>query len=533
MSTTVFESTREFEEKASELKNAKKYKRKIDRSYPNGWLFSKSPNASPTQTRHDFKEFNNHVVVSEVNKEDIPPKGIKIKSEPMEGDYYNQNRSHDDIPPLMDEVNNRGPPDVPFGTNMLKEYERIGREHCMAVVKTESSTNVQKMSYMDTLSGLPTKTNGFEVRSMQDWVSTWFTEKNQSIESSTTSILDDINKVIDEKTTVKKGSKNNGNIKSKAVIPSGSSETQTMTNSNANRPNAMDTSTQNHGVSAIKDGKEEIITRANTRRSESDVRTDIKTNEAQENELGEMFSNMNMNEDITLLYNNTRNAKFGNKNPEEYQLFKYIAEVERKKDLLYRNEARSYMGSEELALPDFTDAETDKEYNKDFLRESKGLAFGERHCRYMDKCVFNILPSVYPDHIEEHKAEDAFICREYLLPKQLTEWKKSKKLPLIPQACLGCNRVTHTYRYIYRLKNKIKSRDIIHDHVNKVEGPWGYNKNQCLYFNPNDSDFQGVGGWVVRFDPKDFQFGKATWWVKTDTYVELKCVKEDRTPLNF
>jgi len=83
-----------------------------------------------------------------------------------------------------------------------------------------------------------------------------------------------------------------------------------------------------------------------------------------------------------------------------------------------------------------------KHHDDEYLR-SPNISIGERPCCLGDRCICVWLARWrYGDDTDM-----AFIGAEFLLPSQLTEFKKSGKLPHTNGKCLVCSRYVNTYVY--------------------------------------------------------------------------------------
>ena len=83
-----------------------------------------------------------------------------------------------------------------------------------------------------------------------------------------------------------------------------------------------------------------------------------------------------------------------------------------------------------------------KSHDDLFLRRANSQ-LGERGCVNADKCVCRWL-AIFRYGEETDKA---FVCREFLLPSQLDEFKRSGRLPKAQGKCLLCCRYFSSYVY--------------------------------------------------------------------------------------
>jgi hypothetical protein len=183
----------------------------------------------------------------------------------------------------------------------------------------------------------------------------------------------------------------------------------------------------------------------------------------------------------------------------------------------------------------------DPKYCAHYFREPRGREFGERHCRNKAKCIFMLLPISYPDQAGKLSSspEDAFICRELLLPSEEIKLAETGKLPDNVQLCLGCNRLETTSAWYHYNKIGKEPLKCLHNHTYKttdmphLEDGSCYNSEHCIYPSTVEGKHNGIFGMFVKFSANNFVFGKVTVVVnaKTGETAQLKCVVE--TNLNF
>ena len=195
------------------------------------------------------------------------------------------------------------------------------------------------------------------------------------------------------------------------------------------------------------------------------------------------------------------------------------------------------------ALPT-RELETVSKTHDDLFFRRANFEIGERSCVNADKCVCRWL-AIFR-HGEE--TDQAFVCREFLLPSQLKEFQSSGRTPKTQGKCLMCSRYFTSYVYtlarnspsfspkscisIQAFGNLIESKcpeDEAMGHSNAVGGEQGYDKNAMLYVDEKWSDTQASRGplgtllWrpVVRFKSSDYVF------VKDDADGEYKVIQQN------
>ncbi len=116
-------------------------------------------------------------------------------------------------------------------------------------------------------------------------------------------------------------------------------------------------------------------------------------------------------------------------------------------DLSYRS---SVLANSILDIPFFRKEsfileEVGPNYIKDFLRQPRGIEFGERMCVNGKSCISCTLSS--KTMIGVTKREPEFVIREFLLPSQKNLYIKTGILPSEPLMCILCNRLQTTILY--------------------------------------------------------------------------------------
>lgn len=119
-------------------------------------------------------------------------------------------------------------------------------------------------------------------------------------------------------------------------------------------------------------------------------------------------------------------------------------------------------------------------YEERYLCEPTG---NQRPCVMAQQCQGMQLP---------HIRENAFVLREFLLPSQEDEWKRSGKLPQERQLCLMCKRAEILRAFVnVRADNMgVKSHMILQDYRNLVNVPGEYMLEDCILSSP--TIYQGL-----------------------------------------
>ena len=209
----------------------------------------------------------------------------------------------------------------------------------------------------------------------------------------------------------------------------------------------------------------------------------------------------------------------------------------------YRNKNRQYLTGKRDFTRDVKLEECDALYCKRYLRQGRGEEFGERNCKFGNRCFFSTgLANSYPDQtnpnsrITNHQSHEAFVCREFLLPSQEKYYKEQNGLPVLPRACLGCNRFLTSLRYLYYKMHNCEAAELLQDHYNKVSDdplttdPTCYNIDNCLYPNSSEEMWLGIARPILKFNAHNYIYSKTEDLYriskKSPKKEKLKCVKE-------
>jgi len=169
-----------------------------------------------------------------------------------------------------------------------------------------------------------------------------------------------------------------------------------------------------------------------------------------------------------------------------------------------------------------------KTHDDKFLRRAKQEA-GERPCVNGEKCICRWLAIFRFGEA----TENAFVCREFLLPSQLKTFNESGTLPKTHSKCLLCSRYFMSYVYtlarnspnfkptgsiaLQAFGNTIGVEDVESEtllYANDVETEDGYSNHVMLYADERWADLASSRGnlgtllWrpVVRFKSSDYVF---------------------------
>ncbi len=221
---------------------------------------------------------------------------------------------------------------------------------------------------------------------------------------------------------------------------------------------------------------------------------------------------------------------FGLENASSYQIFSDLEKEQKERQRIFDVSADVLKECNSSLKIDFEKIEKcTRAYCEDFLREPKDKEgkYGERFCKRGEYCICYLMATRYPDPIENVKPQDGFICREFLLPSELENWKKSKFLPEQEQLCLVCNRLFTTFwYYLYRWKNE-EPVEIIQNHFYLIDEDGEYDLSCCIYPNPTDDTWTGIVRPFIKFRKNSYVYTKCDLkGEKTQKILTLKCVKE-------
>ena len=118
-------------------------------------------------------------------------------------------------------------------------------------------------------------------------------------------------------------------------------------------------------------------------------------------------------------------------------------------------------------------------YEEQYLREPIGK---ERHCIMGDQCQGLHLPHV----------KDGFVLREFLLPSEEEEYKRTGKLPGEGRLCLMCKRseIARAFINVRADGMGVKSNVVLQDYRNVVGVEGEYCLEDCILSSPNI--YQGI-----------------------------------------
>lgn len=196
-------------------------------------------------------------------------------------------------------------------------------------------------------------------------------------------------------------------------------------------------------------------------------------------------------------------------NPLDYEIFRIMIEEEREREKSYLEQTRAHIHFDKVTPPSYKDIEEcSKEYCTDFFREPRGIKYGERQCRLGKQCIMNAMAIPWPDTIQEISPDDAFVCREFLLPSQTEDYEKYGTLPEDQNLCLPDNRLHTMVMYFSHIKNNTEPMELLQDHFNLIDQPGEYSSACCIYPNPTESRWTGIVRPIVKFSYSQFIYGR-------------------------
>jgi hypothetical protein len=208
--------------------------------------------------------------------------------------------------------------------------------------------------------------------------------------------------------------------------------------------------------------------------------------------------------------------------PQQHSLFMKIVEEEKKKEDDYLRIGRSYLKKKIIKSPELEKCGLD--YCKDHLREPSPANDLERPCRMGNYCICVLLAIQHPDNLEETKAEDGFIAREFLLPSVRNHSIMIGKPPEEEEYCLLDLRLRTTYTYYQCIFDSFEPKELLQNHYNTVNEADGYSLDHCIYPNPKTEKKFGIDRPIMKFNANNYTYG-----TMTDPHLpdnELKCIFE-------
>jgi hypothetical protein len=143
-----------------------------------------------------------------------------------------------------------------------------------------------------------------------------------------------------------------------------------------------------------------------------------------------------------------------------------------------------------------------KKYNADFIREPRGIVWGERACSN-SPCWFSMIEGTFPFIGDTRNAKKG---REYLFPHQWKHYLETGKLPEKVGYCRICKQALITRTWAHYTEKKTPPPVKINDYQDEVarhpseSSEYRYNPDMCI--GPgNEGGNNGIFGWVMKFDP--------------------------------
>ena len=138
----------------------------------------------------------------------------------------------------------------------------------------------------------------------------------------------------------------------------------------------------------------------------------------------------------------------------------------------------------------------------DFLREAREEKYGERPCVRGNNCVFMVISGNYPESVSDTVNEERFVCREFMRPSEVLEWKDSGAFPELRRTCLGCNRLITSLAYFSCKSRGEQPSYLLQDHYNDVDNDMdGYDQSHCLTPVTDAGEWSGIAMPIVEFEP--------------------------------
>ena len=188
--------------------------------------------------------------------------------------------------------------------------------------------------------------------------------------------------------------------------------------------------------------------------------------------------------------------------PSQYGILMKIIEKEQENETSYVQVGRNYLKRKEFVAPVLEECSV--QFCSDFLREPSPISNIERPCRNGDECMCMLMALQAPDTAEDVSPEDAFICREFLIPSVRDKVLATGELPDIVEMCLVCIRFKTTFRYYKCIYDSYEPRELLQNHCNTVNTAGGYILDQCIYPNPKTNKRFGIDRPIVAFKATNY-----------------------------
>jgi len=148
----------------------------------------------------------------------------------------------------------------------------------------------------------------------------------------------------------------------------------------------------------------------------------------------------------------------------------------------------------------------DFDYFPQFMRKGLGEELGERDCRNGESCYCAVKSANYP-YVEDAKRRGrGFVCREFLLPSELDQWRVRHELPQRRSFCVFCEMFMITIEFDRLVKERVTPVKILHRWAVRI-GPGQFNAD-CMLPVRHEDRWSGIVRPFPRMSASHYVFGK-------------------------
>ena len=151
-----------------------------------------------------------------------------------------------------------------------------------------------------------------------------------------------------------------------------------------------------------------------------------------------------------------------------------------------------------------------EEVNRQYIQEFMRPPFlpGERPCSRSDLCLCMTMAASFPSMSAPDGKGCGFICKEFLLPSQLSTYKAHGKLPEHRFMCVICERAIVTAAVYDHVQNRKEPQMPLHRFTVPIEGEKGYRRDQLLDITACGTRLTGIVGPFPALNPQNLVYSK-------------------------
>lgn len=151
-----------------------------------------------------------------------------------------------------------------------------------------------------------------------------------------------------------------------------------------------------------------------------------------------------------------------------------------------------------------------EEITRQYIQEFMRPAFlpGERPCSRGDLCLCMTMAASFPSMSAPDGKGCGFICKEFLLPSQVSTYKAHGKLPEYRFMCVICERAIVTAAVYDHVQNRKEPQMPLHRFTVPIEGEKGYRRDQLLDITACGTRLTGIVGPFPALNPQNLVYSK-------------------------